>query len=154
MRKAKTPTEAAKTARRRRPLAIVHRSGQFGPVRAEGWNDRLRDTFGTASQDFAKAGLAWLMATQRPDVPPDILATKTNGALAAVDAMRPRDELEAMLAVQMATTHDLAVEALGNARRQGSDPEAQVATRFAIDILQTFTRQVEALATLRRMRAR
>jgi hypothetical protein len=68
---------------RRRPLALIHRDGEYGPAHA-GFNDRLRDTFGTASYNS-----------------PDVFTCKTNRALAAVDALLPRDELEAMLAQQM-----------------------------------------------------
>jgi hypothetical protein len=58
-----------------------------------------------------------------------------------------------MLAVQTVATHDLAMQALGNARRQGSEPQAQDATGLAIGFLKVSALQVEALATLRRMRA-
>ena len=150
MRKARKPAKAPKMARRRRPLALVHRKGQFCAAHPAGFNDRLCDTFGTASLDFAQSCLASLMAALQPGMPPDTLATRTNGFLAAVDAVRPRDEMEAMLAVQMAGTHDLAMEAVGNVRRQEPGPDAQVATRLAVDLLQTYTLQVGALATLRR----
>jgi hypothetical protein len=42
------------------------------------------------------------MAAQGPEMSPDVLVAETNGALASVDALRPRDELEATLAVQIA----------------------------------------------------
>jgi hypothetical protein len=54
-----------------------------------------------------------------------------------------------MLAVQMVATHDLAMQALGNARRQGSEPQAQHTMGVAISLLKMYALEGEALATLR-----
>jgi hypothetical protein len=85
-------------------------------------------------------------------MPPDALARKASGALAAIEALRPRNEAEAMLAVQIVATHDLAMETLANARRQGSEPQTQHTTNLAIGLLKVHAMQMEGLATLRRRR--
>jgi hypothetical protein len=118
--------------------------GEFGYPAPE----RLRAAFGSTSDEFAETSLAWLLVTQeQPAMPPAVLARKVNGALASIEALRPRNEAEAMLALQMVATQDLAMEALANARRQGSEPHA---AGLALGLLKVQALQVEALATLRR----
>jgi hypothetical protein len=133
---------------KRRPLAITW-NGEFSFPAPE----RLRAVLGSTSDEFAGTCLAWLLVTQeQPGMSPEALARKASGALAAVAALQPRNEAEAMLAVQMVATHDLAMEALGNARCQGTGPQAQHTTSLAIGLLRMYALQGEALAALRRQR--
>src|SRR5262245_44246572 len=97
--------------------AAHHRvvDGEFGSPHSDaaGYLDRLRDTFGSVSVEFASTCLAWLLvAREQPGMPPEVLAKKANAALAAIAALRPCNEAEAMLALQIVATHDLAMEAL------------------------------------------
>ena len=64
--------------------------------------------------------------------------------------MRPRDEIEAMLAMQMAATHDLALEMLARAKHAECVPVLQTSGSLAVKLLRTYTAQLEALAKLRR----
>jgi hypothetical protein len=73
-----------------------------------------------------------------------------NAALAVVDGIKPENEVEAMLACQMAMTHVLAMQAMSRAHWAGMLPEYQAAGSFAIKLSRTFTMQMEALAKLRR----
>jgi hypothetical protein len=73
-----------------------------------------------------------------------------NGLLAAIDGAEPKDEIEAMLASQMAVTHSLAMEFLGRAKRAEYIPQLEASANFAVKLLRTYTAQVEALAKLRR----
>jgi hypothetical protein len=57
-----------------------------------------------------------------------------------------------MQAVQMVATQDLAMEALANARRQAAEPQPQHAASLALGLLKVSALQVEALATLRRLK--
>jgi hypothetical protein len=69
-------------------------------------------------------------------------------AFALVQAIGPKDALEAMLVVQMVGTHNLAMEFLRRAAQEaiGCAPEnAEMATKM----LRTFTAQTEALNRLR-----
>jgi hypothetical protein len=146
MSKAKGP--APRRAGKRQPPAITWANGEYSFPTPE----RMRAVFGSTSDEFAGTCLAWLLVTQeQPGMPSEALARKANGALAAIEALRPQNEVQAMLAVQMVATHDLAMEALANARRHGTEPKA---TSLAIGLLKVHALQVETLATLRRMRAR
>ncbi len=71
---------------------------------------------------------------------------KSNLALSVLYGIKPRDELEAMLAVQMIGVHNLAMAFMGNAilpgqTFEGSDANVARATK----LLRTFTAQMEAL---------
>jgi hypothetical protein len=143
MSKART---APRRPGKRRPLSIAWANGEYSFPAPE----RLRAAFGSASDEFAGTCLAWLLVTQeQPGMPSEALARKASGALAAIEALRPQNEAEAMLAVQMVATHDLAMEALANARRHGTEPKA---TSLAIGLLNVHALQGEALETLRRQR--
>ena len=72
----------------------------------EGWRTRLEDALGTASPAFVDAELVRLMTVFR-DRTGVIDARAVNAALAVVDGLKPQNEIEAMLVLQMATTHAL-----------------------------------------------
>jgi hypothetical protein len=71
-------------------------------------------------------------------------------ALAAVDGAKPANEVEAMLAVQMAATHDLAMRLPARTVEAKEIIPFQASGNLAIKLLRTFTAQTEALARLRR----
>jgi hypothetical protein len=73
-----------------------------------------------------------------------------NAALAVVSGVRPRDELEAMLASQMAVTHALAMDMLGRTKQSPTVPYMQICAGIATKLQRTFVAQTEALAKLRR----
>src|SRR3954454_13358559 len=73
-----------------------------------------------------------------------------NAALAVVDGARPRDEVEAMLAGQMAVTHALAMELMRRAHRAEHIPQLEANGALATKLLRTYVAQVEVLAKLRR----
>ena len=62
----------------------------------------------------------------------------------------PKDEIEAMLASQMAVTHALAMGFLGRAKRAELVPQLDTFGSLAVKLLRAYTAQVEALAKLRR----
>jgi len=72
-----------------------------------------------------------------------------NAALAILDAIAPRDELEAALATQMAGCHMLALEMMGRAREARSGEGAQIYGNVAAKLQRTFALQMETLAKLR-----
>ena len=71
-------------------------------------------------------------------------------ALAAIDGIRPADEIEAMLAVQMVATHETAMDVLIRAKQADLMPTLQECGSLAVKLMRTYTAQVEALARLRR----
>src|SRR6516225_3360199 len=74
-----------------------------------GWQTRLKDALGTSSNGFVDVELARLMTIFR-DRAGVIDAGAVNGALAVIDGLKPQNEIEATLAVQIAVTHALVMK--------------------------------------------
>jgi hypothetical protein len=155
-REAAAITDSAKRMHQRRQRIRVkfdkegERTVSIGPEHndGQGWLARLADAFGTASNDFGTSQINLISNALRTGG--EVNSEAVNAALAAVDGVRPRDEIEAMLASQMVVTHSLAMEMLGRARRVDQIPQVDCAGNLAIKLLRTYTAQVEALAKLRR----
>ncbi len=116
----------------------------------EGYGKRLLDAFGTSSIDFAETEARRLSKGlgQSNSAPADIKVL--NAALAVVDGIQPENEVEAMLASQMAITHALTMQAMMRAHWAEYQPKYQIAGNLAIKLSRTFTMQMEALSKLRR----
>lgn len=113
-----------------------------------GWLIRLGDAFGTRSDTFAIGQLNHLLGMVRADErAPEIEA---NTMLTAVEAVRPENELEGMLAVQMAATHRFAMECLQRSAGAATPEQMTANGNLASKMLRTYTTQLEALAKLRR----
>jgi hypothetical protein len=130
----------------------------------EGHDYRLADAFGTRSLQFAYSMLKGLgKATEDHSLDYDFSPGSPNqlafnAALAVIDGVRPKDEIEAMLAAHMAVTNIVLLELV--ARTRGSiaghryegdgikrlDALGNLTNKF----MRTFTMQVEALARKRR----
>jgi hypothetical protein len=72
-----------------------------------------------------------------------------NRALAAVHGIGAKDEVEAMLAVQMVATHGAAVRALRLLKNSQTVPQQDSNGNLAVKLMRTFTAQVEALQRYR-----
>jgi hypothetical protein len=130
----------------------------------EGHEYRLADTFGTRSRQFVYSMLKGLgNATEDHSLnqgllpgSPDQLAL--NAALAVIDGVRPKDEIEAMLAAHMAVTNIVLLELVARARgavaghRYEGDgiKRLDVLGNLANKFMRTYTMQVEALVRKRR----
>lgn len=113
-----------------------------------GWLIRLGDAVGSRSDPFALGQLNHLVAMLRQeDQAPE---TMLNAMLAAVDSVRPENEAEGALAVQMAATHHFAMACLSRAACATTIPQAEANGNLATKMLRTYTTQLEALAKLRR----
>jgi hypothetical protein len=130
----------------------------------EGHQYRLADAFGTRSLQFVHSMLKGLgHATADPSLnmgfgpaSPDQVAF--NAALAVIDGVRPKDEIEAMLAAHMAVANVVLLEliartrgAVAGHRYEGNgikrlDVLGNLTTKF----MRTYTMQVEALTRKRR----
>jgi hypothetical protein len=115
-----------------------------------GFATRLLDAFGTKSPAFAKRAMERLGVVMRPGGSALPTQTDFNAALAAIDGIRPGDEIEAMLAVQMVATYETAMDMLLRAKQADLMPTLQECGSLAVKLLRTYTAQVEALARLRR----
>jgi hypothetical protein len=73
-----------------------------------------------------------------------------NSAVAMLAAIGPRDELEAMLAVQMVAANHLALKTMRLSSRAPSPENRQLNANLATKFSRTFTAQLEALGRHRR----
>jgi len=115
-----------------------------------GFRARAYDAFGTTSEAFARHEIGRVGSIMRENGAALPTQNEMNAALAAIDGMRPADEIEAMLAVQMVATHEVAMDMLARAKRADRMPILQESGSLAVKLLRTYTAQVEALARLRR----
>jgi hypothetical protein len=115
-----------------------------------GFAARLPDAFGTESPAFANRAMERLGTVMRPKGSALPNQTEFNAALAAIDGIRPGDEIEAMLAVQMVATFEMAMDMLMRAKQADLMPTLQECGSLAVKLLRTYTAQVEVLARLRR----
>jgi hypothetical protein len=147
---------ASRVLERRKPFsAKLEKSGNSVEVKfphnnTNGGEAHLLDTFGTASPGYAYEALGTLAAVLRDkgqDLPTPVAL---NAALALVDSIEPANELEAMLAVQMAATHGLAMTMMTRTRQTDGLLQMQAQGGLAVKLLRTFTLQAEALAKLKR----
>jgi hypothetical protein len=128
-----------------------HPARGFVDVSDEVGKAQLRDLFGTTSDAFVDGQVDSLVHTfsQGLGRPPE--GAQLEAALALIAGVRPRNELEAALAVQMAATHAIALRL--NRRLMKTDPvmsDFLDAGIIASKFMRAFAAQVEALAKLRR----
>lgn len=142
-------------ARRRKPVSVkIERDddGKFAMDAPDadtvGWAARVNDAVGGASTAFGQTQLRHLSHVALAN--PATAQSATNSMLAAVEAVRPDNEVEGMLAVQMAATHQAAMASLGKAVQAGVPEVAEAMGNLANKLMRTYTMQVEALAKLRR----
>jgi hypothetical protein len=147
----------ARLVDRRRPARAKVRSRHYGSrsfssphADDAGFRARLADALGTASSDFVDASLHQLIqVASHCDSPEGGSEMELNAALALIESVRPANEIEAALALQMAASHRLAMEMLGKLRR-GVTSTANVYGALATKLLRAFTAQFEALDRKRR----
>jgi hypothetical protein len=118
-------------------------------LRKEWWH-RLAKALGTRSSAFVQVSLIQLQAAAR--LPCDgISETAVNAALALIESVAPKDEVEGALAVQMACTHTaaMAILALVGGGYGGERRVAALASAAA-RLLRAYVMQLEVLRRLRR----
>jgi hypothetical protein len=144
----------ARDAKRRPRVALkLMRKGRClknGPNHADAksWTNRILDAFGTTSPDFLTTEVA--RVNNALDVTGEDGEARINAALAVIDGIRPRNEVEAMLASRMAVTHALAMEVLGRSKRVKDIEQFDSAANAANKLLRNFAMQAEVLANMRR----
>jgi hypothetical protein len=115
----------------------------------------MSEALGTADPDLSSYLLGQIAETFRGTVSSDgrdneSLVTATNLAMAILNGIKPQDEIEAMLAVQMIGVHNMAMATLarGMIKDQtfaGRQANADQATKM----LRTYVAQMEALKKYR-----
>lgn len=123
---------------------------EIGPEHSDrdGWLARLDDLFGSSGRAFPLSQLNHVLQISKGSKGYD--KNKANALLSAVEGAKPANEIEAMLALQMAITHELALQSLARAQRVDQIPQFDSACGMAVRLLRTFTAQAEALAKLQR----
>ncbi len=162
---------AIKTARTRtkaRAAPVVTRIDGHGMYSAhseeEGHRFRLADAFGTRSKHFVYSMLKGLgkatedYSEKHGFLPGSADEIAFNAALAVIDGVRPKDEIEAMLAAHMAVTNIALLELFARTRgalagevyRGNGIQRLDVLGNLTIKFMRAYAIQVEALARKRR----
>ncbi|WP_157934110.1 hypothetical protein [Microvirga ossetica] len=113
------------------------------------WRAHLHDAFGSTSHDFVTRGLSNLTTAMQRKGQSDP-TQGLNAGLAVLGGLQPENEIEAMLAMQMAATHEAAMDMLATARASTMLPTLGTCGNLAVKLLRAYTQQAEALAKLRR----
>jgi hypothetical protein len=164
--------KAIKRTKARAPRVAMHVEdrGKAGsivyPVHSDegGHEYRLADVFGTRSLQFVYSMLRGLgKATEDHSLSLDLNPgspdqLEFNAALAVIDGVRPKDEIEAMLAGHMAVANILLLElvartraAVAGHRYEGNGiKRLDVLSSLTTKLMRTYTMQVETLARKRR----
>lgn len=113
------------------------------------------ESFGTADSGLQGHLLAQVIrsfegAVSSEGLNEENLIKVCNTAMAILNGLQPRDEIEGMLAMQMIATHNLAMHTLTRAMITGQTFEGKQANvNQATKMLRTFTTQMEALKKYR-----
>ncbi len=107
---------------------------------------RMMNALGTTSADLAERLVSQILnATHLQPSSEPVKEHTLNAALGAVAGIAPRDEAEAMLAVQMVGVHWLAMELLRQVGATDSRAQFTDAGNLVVKLLRTYTAQLEAL---------
>ncbi len=120
---------------------------------AAGWLARAKLAFGTVSAAFVESEIHRLIRALQALRDDLSLEDKLNAALAVIEGVRPRSEVEAMLASQMALSHVAALEMitrLHSATGATSDERIALFSSAASKLMRAFSGHVETLGKLRR----
>jgi hypothetical protein len=92
----------------------------------EGHRKRLREALGnTLSDEFVDVILGKLVEALRPGLYDQLDEATLNAALATIDSMQPRSELQALLAVQIIATGFAGLRFLRQSHRQMTEDSGQ-----------------------------
>ena len=115
-----------------------------------GGSARIMDAFGTTSPEFLGRLRQHIVSVAIPFGGDQPSGETVNAALAFVDGIEPSNEVEAMAAVMLFATNELALSVLNRARRAETAPDLQLMGNLAAKLTRAATAQMEALAKLRR----
>jgi hypothetical protein len=107
----------------------------------------LMEALGTASPEFVTPFLNQITNAASKGQEPDEAAI--NFMLAVINGIEPRDEIEAMLAAQMAAVHIATMRLARSLAQVETIPQQDSAARAFNKLMRTFTTQMEALKRYR-----
>lgn len=111
---------------------------------------QLADAMGTTSPYFTDATLSNIATLIGSCNNGGVNSTDVSAAMAVLDGMKPENEVEAMLLVQMWATNESAMRCLGMIGKADWIDNAAMFGNLATKLLRTYVSQIEALAKLRR----
>lgn len=154
-------TDSVPAQTRSKPLARRTRVGlqrvnsdYSKPVPPDGddnkvWWDRLKAALGTTSSDFVDATLVQIQNASRLPCG-GISEISVNAALALIEGVEPKNEMEAALAIQMACTHAVTMAVLCRAGgAYGGDRHVARMASASARLINAFANQVETLRRLK-----
>jgi hypothetical protein len=121
-------------------VTVDHPHKAFGQI-------ALMKALGTTDEDFLKGLVAQLVNVGSQGSTPD--ESGTNFMLAVVKGIEPRDQIEAMLATQMAAVHNATMTFARRLAHVDDLPAQDSAERALNKLARTFAAQVEALKNYR-----
>lgn len=142
---------------RQRPMVAASEKDnggiQIGP--AEGTSDiefvmRLVEAFGTPSMPFINRQITVMLGYLESTKSSPVRSDDVNAVLAAVSGVKPQNETESMLAIQMYTTHDAAMRCMKTLNNADFVPQMQIFGNLSVKLMRAYTMQMEALARIRR----
>jgi hypothetical protein len=146
-RKARRPAPQVKLKQRPGRAADVESDH---PVKGVG-AIQLLDACGTTEVAFSQMLLRQILnATHFGGKDTPISEAMLNGALAAINGVDARDEVEAMLVAQMTATHAVAMDLLWRMNIATLRPHLESTGNLAVKLLRTCTAQLDALVRYRR----
>lgn len=115
-----------------------------------GWDDQMKDAFGTTSDAFANQAFMRLANAFGSQINPPTEGA-LNGALALLGAIDPQNELEAAIGEQIISAHVTSLDLLSRARlNAGQHVDAAAAyANMATKVSRTMALHVETLTKLR-----
>jgi hypothetical protein len=112
------------------------------------WWEGLKKAMGTSSSAFVDASLIQLQAAAR--LPGGgVSEIAVNSALALIEAVAPKDEIEGALAIQMACTHTAAMAILARMDGYCRIQSTAICVAAAARLMRAYVAQLEALRRLR-----
>ena len=102
----------------------------------------------TGEEDVRKYLIRQLV-TSLPDFSRDDMSKIVTNSMALINGINPRDQVEAMIAVQMIAIHNLAMELIKTASRGDNGMRIDHYTNLANKAMRTFTMQMEILGKYR-----
>ena len=115
----------------------------------EGHRAAFRRVFGTLSEEFSQTMLGKLVAALRPNPHEGLDEETLNAAIALIASMNPQDELQAMLAVEIAAVGFAAHKLLRQSQHLLNEDHITVYGGYALKL---FRLQLEMIETLDRHR--
>ncbi|MBM1169915.1 hypothetical protein [Microvirga arabica] len=155
--KAAVATARQSDGRRSRPARIAILPSDNGlpsiaPAHGDigAWLDQLKEMFGSGSSEFALEQLQMLTKFTNGGWSTEREEAAVNAMLATVAGAQPQNEMEGVLAVQIAASHQLAMTLLARVGHAEHIPVLESNGNMALKLLKISREHAEALAKLQR----